>query len=134
MNILPAMAPRALPRPKPLTGFPSEPLIPGPRKVICSARDVAGLLESEPGLWPGLTTCVTDTDGRLIVHYAAGRGSRDANRLFGPDGVAARWRSVLAEPKESRRERRGGRERVVTLQGRRSGYPVTVLFTVVGAT
>ncbi|GAB3690264.1 hypothetical protein [Nocardiopsis oceani] len=69
-----------------------------------------------------------------MVHYAAGRGSRDADSLFGPDGVVARWRSVLAEPQESRRERRGGRERVVTLQGRHSGYPVTVLFTVVGAT
>ncbi|MFY7065892.1 hypothetical protein ACOQFV_08520 [Nocardiopsis changdeensis] len=42
----------------------------GPRKVIVTARHIAALLEREPSLWPGLTACVTDTDGRMIVHYA----------------------------------------------------------------
>lgn len=50
---------------------PAEPLsVSGPRKVIVTARYIAALLEREPSLWPGLTACVTDTDGRMIVHYA----------------------------------------------------------------
>ena len=40
------------------------------------------------------------------------------------------WRSHLDEAHETRRERKEGRECVVTLTGRREGQPVTVLFTV----
>lgn len=134
MNLLATTArPGPLPRRRKQHELTVEPFVSGPRKAITSARTVARLLEDEPALWPGLTTFVTDTDGRLIVHYAAGRESREASSLFGPDGVVARWRSVLADPKEARRERNEGRERVVTLRGRHSGYPVTVLFTVIGA-
>ncbi|MBB6119962.1 hypothetical protein [Nocardiopsis algeriensis] len=111
----------------------AEPLLRGPRKVIAGARSVAGLLEQDPALWPCLTTCVTDTDGRVIVHYAASGDSGEAACLFGPDGVVARWRSVLTQDREARRERDKGRERVVTVHGHHCGHPVTVLFTVIGA-
>lgn len=107
-------------------------MAPGPRRAIASARNVARLLEQEPGLWPGLTTCVTDTDGQMIVHYAVSGDSRTASSLFGPDGVVALWRSVLAEPKEARREISQGNERVITVHGRYAGYIVTILFTVFG--
>lgn len=123
----------ALPRSEPRRGRVPEPFVPGPRKVITSARALARLLEEEPALWPGLTALVTDTNGRPILHYAAGRGSQQALALFGPDGVVARWRSLLCEPDEDAGERLKGRERVVTLRGRHRGHPVTVLFTVIGA-
>lgn len=125
--------PGKLPRREPRQRPAREPFVPGPRKVITSARALAGLLEEEPALWPGLTALVTDTNGRPILHYAAGRGSSQASALFGPDGVLARWRSLLREPEEVGGERLKGRERVVTLRGRHRGHPVTVLFTVVGA-
>lgn len=124
--------PEGLPRRKPPRPLPSEPVAPGPRRAIASARNVAGLLEQEPRLWPGLTTCVTDTDGQMIVHYAVSGESTTASSLFGPDGVVALWRSVLAEPKEARREVAQGNERVITVHGRHAGYMVTVLFTVFG--
>lgn len=126
--------PLPLPRRRNRSSFPTEPLIPGPRRMVASARDMAQILERDPALWPGLTTCVTDTDGQSIVHYAAARNSDHASSLFGPDGVVARWRAELDDPKESRRERRQGREHVVTLRGKHSGYPVTVLFTVLEGT
>lgn len=60
-----------VPPPVPPAGPPAEPLaVSGPRKVIVTARHIAALLEREPSLWPGLTACVTDVDGRMIVHYA----------------------------------------------------------------
>ncbi|WP_306367775.1 hypothetical protein [Nocardiopsis sp. CC223A] len=60
-----------VPPPAPPARPPAEPLsVSGPRKVIVTARHIAALLEREPSLWPGLTTCVTDVDGRMIVHYA----------------------------------------------------------------
>lgn len=119
------------PRRKVRAEVPTEPRARGPRKVIATARNVAHLLEQHPALWPGLTTCITDTDGRMIVHYAVGGDSRDASFLFGPDGVVARWRSVLSEVQEAHRERGKGRERVVTVRGTYSGCSVTVLFTVI---
>ncbi|MBR8743755.1 hypothetical protein [Nocardiopsis sp. MG754419] len=90
------------------------------------------MLEEHPRLWPGLTTVVTDTVGRTVIHYAAGRGTREAASLFGPDGVVAHWTSLLDEPTEVTRDLEQEHERVVTLRGGHAGYPVTVLFTVVG--
>lgn len=107
-----------------------EPLLPGPRRLTACARDVAELIEGDPSLWPALTTCVADTNGQTIVHYAAAHGAGQASSLFGPDGVVSRWRSLMSDASESRRERAEGRERVVTLRGHRSGHKVTVLFTV----
>lgn len=121
-----------LPRRKPPRPLPPEPVAPGPRRAIASARNVAGLLEQEPGLWPGLTTCITDTDGQMIVHYAVNGNATSASSLFGPDGVVALWRSVLTEPEEARREVAQGNERVITVYGKHAGYMVTVLFTVFG--
>ncbi|MBR8743089.1 hypothetical protein DSY14_15340 [Nocardiopsis sp. MG754419] len=91
---------------------------------------MAELIEGDPGLWPALTTCVTDINGLTTVHYAAVHGGGLASSLFGPDGVVSRWRDRLHVPTESSSERAGGRERVVTLRGEHSGYAVTVLFTV----
>jgi hypothetical protein len=107
-----------------------EPLLPGPRRLTASARDVAELIEGDPSLWPALTTCVADTDGQAIVHYAAAHGAGQASSLFGPDGVVSRWRSLMDDASESRRERSEGGERVVTLRGHHCGHAVTVLFTV----
>lgn len=127
-----ATIPKGLPRRKPPRPLPTEPVAPGPRRAIASARNIAGLLEQEPGLWPGLTTYITDTDGRMIVHYAVSDDSTTASSFFGPDGVVALWRSVLAEPEEARREVAQGNERVITVHGKYAGYIVTVLFTVFG--
>ncbi|MDE3724607.1 hypothetical protein PWG71_24735 [Nocardiopsis sp. N85] len=135
MSALRIDTPRFRNRPlAPPSGEP--PLVSGPRKIMATARHIAAVLEREPGLWPGLTTCVTDTDGRIIVHYTivTGRdsagGEDAAAALSGPDGVVARWRSLLARERESRRERGNGRERITTVRGFSSGFPVTVLFTV----
>lgn len=133
MKTFPAIDPPAVPpRQRVQNELPSEPPAPGAPTVITAARNVAGLLEREPGLWPGLTACVTDTFGQLIVHYAAGRGTESAEALFGPDGVVARWRSMLTEDQEARQERNEGREHVITVRGKHSGHSVTVLFTVIG--
>lgn len=107
-----------------------EPLLPGPRRLTASARDVAELIEADPSLWPALTTCVADTNGQTIVHYAAAHGQGQAASLFGPDGVVSRWRALMSDASESRREHAQGRERVVTLRGHHSGHALTVLFTV----
>lgn len=107
-----------------------EPLLPGPRRLTASARDVAELIEADPSLWPALTTCVADTNGQTIVHYAAAHGQGQAASLFGPDGVVSRWRALMNDASESRREHAQGRERVVTLRGHHSGHSLTVLFTV----
>ena len=109
---------------------PAEPRLPGPRKLTAGARDVAALIDEDPKLWPALTTCATDTEGRTIVHYAAGHSDSKASYLFSEDGVVARWRAQLHDPQESRSERADGQERVLTLRGRHSGYAVTVLITV----
>lgn len=109
---------------------PVEPFVCGPRRLTACARDVVALIEGDPGLWPALTTCVTDTNGLTTVHYAAVHGGGLASSLFGPDGVVSRWRSRLHAPTEAKRERAQGRERVLTLRGHHSGYAVTVLFTV----
>ena len=129
MNTLPttAKAPTLLRRER---VHPIEPSVSGPRRLTACARDVAALIEGDPGLWPALTTCVTDTNGLTTVHYAAVHGGGLASSLFGPDGVVSRWRARLHGPTEARRERAQGRERVVTLRGHHSGYAVTVLFTV----
>lgn len=102
----------------------------GPRRLAEGVRTVADLIEQEPALWPALTTCVGDTEGRSIVHYAAAQGSSEAAQLFDLDGVLPTWRSHLDQAHETRREREKGRECVVTLTGRRGDRPVTVLFTV----
>ncbi|GAA1077828.1 hypothetical protein NE857_16055 [Nocardiopsis exhalans] len=107
-----------------------EPLLPGPRRLTASARDVAELIEADPSLWPALTTCVADTNGQTIIHYAAAHGQGQAASLFGPDGVVSRWRALMSDASESRREHARGRERVVTLRGHHSGHALTVLFTV----
>ncbi|MEU3306529.1 hypothetical protein ACWGSK_23535 [Nocardiopsis sp. NPDC055551] len=133
MNTLPtAERIPALPRREPTR--PIEPSVSGPRRLTACARDVAALIEADPGLWPALTTCVTDTNGLTTVHYAAVHGGGLASSLFGPDGVVSRWRARLHAPTEARRERSQGRERVVTLRGHHSGYAVTVLFTVLSGT
>ena len=103
----------------------------GPQRAITCTHNVAELLEREPGLWPCLTTCVVDVEGLAAVHYAAGAGSRGASALFGPDGVLARWRSVLEGDRETHRERPD--ERLVTVHGTYGGMPITVLLTVAGA-
>lgn len=129
MNTLPTTE-RLQALPKRKSARPVEPCVSGPRRLTACARDVAALIEADPGLWPALTTCVTDTHGLTTVHYAAVHGGGLASSLFGPDGVVSRWRDLLHAPTESRRERAQGRERVVTLRGHHSGYAVTVLFTV----
>jgi hypothetical protein len=80
------------PPPVPPARPPAEPLsVSGPRKVIVTARHIAALLEREPSLWPGLTACVTDVDGRMIVHYAVltPGGTEYPAPVTGPESAAA---------------------------------------------
>lgn len=144
-----APAPPAAPPARP----PAEPAaVSGPRKIVATARHIAELLEREPALWPGLTACVTDTDGLMIVHYTvlipggtestapAADPDPDADTGGGPapetvhipgpvaGAVPARWRMLLAGVRESHRVQ--GREHVTVLRGVYAGLPVTVLFTV----
>ncbi|WP_017611571.1 hypothetical protein [Nocardiopsis salina] len=74
---------------------------------------------------------MVDVEGLTAVHYAAGAGSPEASALFGPDGVLARWRSVLESGQETHHERPD--ERLVTVNGTYGELPITVLLTVAGA-